>query len=143
MRGLLATAIGALAATATAASSNITCATGLYMLCARGSGEANQTAFENITNYSGTPGYMAGKIALQIPGSVISGVVYPATDPLTLAMESQATIDPTELKTLNLTGYYHSENNGTTTLMQDVIQYHAACPDTKIALLGYSQVCTT
>lgn len=124
MRGLLTTTISILAATATAAGANVTCATGLYILCARGSGETQPVN-------TGSPGLIAQEVAKQVKGSVIAGVIYPATDPT----------DPTAPGGVNLTVYYPSENAGAKAILEEVNQYHSSCPDSKIALIGYSQVC--
>jgi acetylxylan esterase len=129
-------AIGVLAVTATAASSNTTCATGLYILCARGSGEP--AVAPNLTDYTGSPGLVANAVAKQINGSVIAGVVYPATNPVP---DNLNLTNPGALKSLNLTSYYLSENLGASAILEEVNQYHSSCPDSKIALIGYSQVC--
>jgi acetylxylan esterase len=141
MRGFLTTTISVLAATATAASSNTTCATGLYILCARGSGEPDVAPPKaNLTLNTGSPGILANAIANKISGSVIAGVAYPATNPFPANLNLS---DPTALQDLNLTSYYLSENAGASAILEEVNQYHSSCPDSKIALLGYSQVCPT
>lgn len=128
MRAVLAATvgIGALASTATAA---ITCAKDLYILCARGSGEPavapNPGTYPDNT---GSPGFLALQVAKQIPGTVIAGVIYPATNPVATG-------------TLDLDAYYSSENAGAKAIVEELNQYHSACPDSKIALIGYSQVC--
>ncbi|KAH8693973.1 cutinase-domain-containing protein [Talaromyces proteolyticus] len=137
MRGVYITAIGGLAAAVTAANSNITCATGLYILCARGSGE--------LTTYPGHPelppntggfGEIALAIAKQVNGSIVAGVDYPATNPVP---DNFNLTDPSAIQNLNLTGYYQSENTGVSSILQNINQYHSSCPDSKIALIGYSQ----
>lgn len=137
--------VGALAATVTAASSDVTCATGLYIITVRGSGEpvnGSAEGFPDIPLYSGSPGYLAFQgITPQIPGSVIVGLPYQAVDPLNATLEAQPVITQAELHALNLTDYFTSENNGTKALIDQVNEYHEACPDSKIAILGYSQVC--
>jgi hypothetical protein len=130
MRGSLTTTIGILAATATAANSNTTCATGLYILCARGSGEAAVSPEGIYPDNTGSPGVLALEVTKQINGSVIAGVIYPATDPIATG-------------NLNLTAYYPSEDAGAKAILEEVNQYHSSCPDSKIALIGYSQVCAT
>lgn len=128
MRGVFVPVIGALAATATAASSNTTCAEGLYILCARGSGEpAVAPKAGTYPDNTGSPGVLALQVAQQIKGTIIAGVIYPATD-------------PTATGALNLTAYELSENTGAKSIVEEVNQYHSACPDSKIALIGYSQV---
>ncbi|KIW36239.1 uncharacterized protein PV06_11486 [Exophiala oligosperma] len=127
MRGVFVPVIGALAATATAASSNTTCAEGLYILCARGSGEpAVAPKAGTYPDNTGSPGVLALQVAQQIKGTIIAGVIYPATD-------------PTATGALNLTAYELSENTGAKSIVEEVNQYHSACPDSKIALIGYSQ----
>ncbi len=128
MRGVLATTIGALAVTATAAGSNTTCAGSLYILCARGSGElAVAPKAGTYPDNTGSPGILALQVASRIEGTVIAGVIYPATD-------------PTATGALNITSYELSENAGAKAIVEEVNQYHSACPDSKIALIGYSQV---
>ncbi|RFU27965.1 hypothetical protein B7463_g8372, partial [Scytalidium lignicola] len=137
MRGLLPTAIGALAATANAASSNTTCATGLYILCARGSGEsADPVPKYHIPAFTGSIGAIAIGIAKEITGSVVAGVDYPATNPIPDTFNFS---DPTAIKNLNLSSYERSEDQGTSAILEEVNRYHSSCPDSKIALLGYSQ----
>jgi hypothetical protein len=139
MRGFLTTTIGVLAATATAASSNTTCATGLYILCARGSGEPPVAPPKaNLTLNTGSPGILANLISNEISGSVIAGVAYNATNPFPDTFNFS---DPTAIQNLNLSSYYTSENSGASAILDEVNQYHSSCPDSKIALLGYSQVC--
>jgi hypothetical protein len=127
MRTVLVATAAALAATATAATSS--CAKGLYILCARGSGEPaiapNPGTYPDNT---GSPGFLALQIAKQIQGTVIAGVIYPATNPVATG-------------TLDLAAYYSSENAGAKAILEEVNQYHSACPNSKIALIGYSQVC--
>jgi acetylxylan esterase len=141
MRGFLTTLIGVLAATAAAADSNTTCATGLYILCARGSGETSLAIPNGPPADTGSPGILALQIAAQINGSVIAGVSYPATDPVSpnISVSSTGIVNLTAPGSVNLTGYYPSEDQGVQNLLDEVNQYHAACPDSKIALIGYSQ----
>ncbi|KAM0257680.1 hypothetical protein ACHAQJ_004245 [Trichoderma viride] len=125
MRSVLAVTAVALAATATAATT--TCAKGLYILCARGSGEPaiapNPGTYPDNT---GSPGFLALQVAKQVQGTIIAGVIYPATDPLANG-------------TLDLAAYYSSENAGAKAILEEVNQYYSACPNSKIALIGYSQ----
>jgi hypothetical protein len=60
-------------------------------------------------------------IALQINGSEVQGIPYPAT--------------------FENPDYFLSVSNGTQLLKQAIIEYSQACPFTKMALFGYSQVC--
>ncbi|CAK7203036.1 hypothetical protein SEUCBS139899_005765 [Sporothrix eucalyptigena] len=114
---------------AAAMAANITCAEGLYMLCGRPSGapaiSPNVTLYgpDNTTGV----GFVADKIAAQIPGSIVAGIEYPASDP-----------DP-DNGPFNLTTYYLSENQGVQATMNQVTAYHAACPNSQIALIGFSQ----
>lgn len=129
MRGVLATLAAGSVATAAAAgsSNNLTCATGLYLLCGRPSG-APAISPDPATEPNNTTGvgFVATKIAAQIPGSIVAGIQYPATD-------------PTPNGQLNLTAYELSDNIGAKATIDQVTAYHAACPDTKIALIGFSQ----
>ena len=129
MRGILNFAVGIFVVAANGAS-EVTCATGLYILCARGSGEPAFSPTGIYPNNTGSPGYLALQVAKQIDGSVIDGVVYPATDPLADG-------------TLDLPAYVASEDAGAEAILEQVNQYHLSCPDSKIALMGYSQVCAT
>ncbi|KAH8889472.1 cutinase-domain-containing protein [Thozetella sp. PMI_491] len=113
-----------LAATVAAGDSEITCASGLYMLCARGSGEPVFSPTGAFPNNTGSPGYLAVQVAKQVQGSIIAGVLYPATDPTNSA---------------NLTAYQESENAGAQAILDEVKLYQSSCPDSKIALIGYSQ----
>lgn len=117
MRGLLLT-LGFLAvATAT---KNTNCTEGLYMIVARGSDEPAAASKSGLfPANSGSPGYLAQLIAAQIKGSKIMGVEYPAT----------------------LNNYIPSENEGANVMLQLANDYHSSCPGSKMALLGYSQVC--
>ena len=85
-----------------------TCATGLHLIVARGSGEDKGL---------GRIGVVARNVTLVIPGSTIEAIDYPAT----------------------FTNYTTSEETGAMDFESRVLTYHEKCPDTKIALLGYSQ----
>lgn len=117
MRGILIKA-GFLAVATAAANSN--CTGGLYMIVARGTDEPAAASKDGLYPVNtGSPGYLAQLIAAQIKDSMIMGVEYPAT----------------------LNDYVQSENDGATTMLQLAKDYHSSCPDSKMALLGYSQVC--
>lgn len=92
---------------------NITvqCATGLKMFVSRGTGEPFGL---------GATEALVDVIAEQINGSDIEAIEYPATedDPL----------------------YFLSVANGTTLVKQAITNYAMACPGSKIAVFGYSQV---
>jgi len=119
MRGILVTA-GLLATAAAAQNSN--CTDGLYMIVARGTDEPAAASPKGLyPENTGSPGYIAELIAAQIKDSQIMGVKYPAS------LE-----DPS---------YVQSENDGAATMLQMVNDYHSSCPGSKMALLGYSQVC--
>ena len=132
MKTTIAAVLAAVTGTAIAGS-NITCAKGLYMLAVRGSGEPHLNPNPNPKYKwpldTGTAGIIALAVQQKVQGSVIAGVDYPAADPINELTDA-----------VNLTVYYPSENQGAKTFMDDVDQYHSACPDSKIALLGYSQV---
>lgn len=142
MRGLFTATIGILAALATA---DTTCAPGLYILVARGSGESPASTPVpslgiTLPEFTGSAGVIAELVAKQLNGTVVAGVDYPATDPLPAITDNATTIDPSIFTTLNLTDYHLSVNNGMRSIIDEVNQYHTACPDGKIALIGYSQV---
>ena len=139
MKGALTIAV-AVAAGAVSGSSNITCATGPYILAARGSGEPH-TSPDPQHPYvldTGMSGFIAAAVQKQIKGTVIAGVTYPAYDPTGSTPKSVAQI----VSSLNLTEYYPSEKEGAQAFEDEINQYHAACPDSKIVIIGYSQVCT-
>lgn len=90
---------------------DIQCAKGVQMFVSRGTGE------------DAGPGEMGGlvkRISNRIPGSSILPTNYPASydDPI----------------------YFESVVNGTVTLRATIEAYIDACPDSKIAVFGYSQV---
>jgi hypothetical protein len=87
------------------------CAEGLYIIVARGTGEPEGM---------GDMGELAQRIADRIPGSRTEGLEYPATF-----------INPI---------YDDSVDAGAETLRELIVEYHEECPDSQIALLGYSQV---
>lgn len=128
----------ALATSTVSASSNVTCATGPYILVARGSGEPSTSPNPKYPYqlYTGQAGYIAAAVQKQIKGTIVAGVDYQAFDPI------GDVNDITQiLATLNLTGYYPSEKQGAKAFQDDINQYHAACPDSKIVIIGFSQVC--
>lgn len=85
-----------------------TCATGVHMIVARGSGEpAGLGKIAPVVN----------NVMLAIPGSDYTAVDYPAT----------------------IMGYPDSVAEGTAEFHKLIKEYTEACPDTKVALLGYSQ----
>ncbi|KFA52401.1 hypothetical protein S40293_05985 [Stachybotrys chartarum IBT 40293] len=86
------------------------CAEGLYIIVARGTGEPEGM---------GDMGELAQRIADRIPGSRTEGLEYPATF-----------INPI---------YDDSVDAGAETLRELIVEYHEECPDSQIALLGYSQ----
>lgn len=65
----------------------------------------------------GRIGVVARNVSLLIPGSTISAIDYPAT----------------------FENYTTSEEKGAMGFEKMLIEYHEKCPDTKVALLGYSQ----
>ncbi|KAM0715565.1 hypothetical protein Q7P37_009063 [Cladosporium fusiforme] len=88
----------------------ITCHEGLKMFVSRGTGEEQGT---------GVTGLVTDMIASQINGSDVQPIAYPASfdDPI----------------------YFVSVANGTGLLKQAITNYAEACPDSKMALFGYSQ----
>lgn len=89
----------------------IECAEGLKMFVSRGTGEPMGL---------GATEALVDVIAEQISGSDIEAIEYPATedDPL----------------------YFSSVANGTTLVKQAISNYAMACPGSKMAVFGYSQV---
>lgn len=65
----------------------------------------------------GRIGVVARNVTLLIPGSTIEAIDYPAT----------------------FTNYSTSEEKGAMAFEKRLVDYHEKCPDTKVALLGYSQ----
>lgn len=135
MRAVCIGAISALAAAATATSTNTTCATGLYILGARGSGE--NVTYSGYPDYMGSTGPIGIMVASKVNGSVLAGVHYPATNPVP---DNINLTDPKAVANINLTGYYNSDSVGASAIIDEINQYHSACPTSKIALIGYSQV---
>lgn len=99
------------AAAAGPASAAAECVSGLHMIVARGTGEPEGT---------GSTGYLAKQVASRIKGSDIEGLDYPAT-----------MTDP---------DYITSVGEGSDEMRETVREYVKACPDTKVAVMGYSQV---
>lgn len=97
---------------AAAARAQYTCADGLYMVVARGTGEDPGP---------GEMGRVADLVADKIEGSRVVGLDYPAT--------------------LGGDGYMDSVMDGQSALKTEIEGYSKACPDGKIAVMGYSQVC--
>jgi len=89
--------------------SSTTCATGVHIIAARGTGEAPG---------EGEIGSLATMIEAAIPGSDSVAVNYPAS------------VVPT---------YESSEEAGTAAFTSMIESYVSICPNTKIVLLGYSQ----
>ncbi|GME52458.1 carbohydrate esterase family 5 protein [Neofusicoccum parvum] len=87
------------------------CATGLHIIAARASGE---------NPGPGIIGAVAQSIISRVPGSDLDSVVYPAS-------------------INNVEDYSNSEHQGVVAMTKLVQDYVTACPNTKIALLGYSQ----
>lgn len=68
---------------------------------------------------TGVTGNLTSQIAAKVPGSQVAAVDYPAT----------------------LDDYESSEGKGVQAMQQLLNAYGQACPSSKIAILGYSQVC--
>ncbi|KAJ6785855.1 hypothetical protein PWT90_10401 [Aphanocladium album] len=114
------TAIAALASAAVAApaplESRVTCASGVYMIVARGTGEAAG---------EGKPGQVADMVAARVPGSASVAVDYPAS-----AIKRRAARDL----------YPASVTKGINDTKKKIQDYVAQCgAGSKIALIGYSQ----
>lgn len=90
---------------------DIECAKGLQMFVSRGTGEEPGP---------GETGKLVEKVLDRIEGSQMLAIDYPASSE-----------DPF---------YIESVANGTLTLRTTLEAYSQACPDTKVAVMGYSQV---
>lgn len=123
MSKLLGIAIAALLAAGGVSAQNSTsiCAKGLKMFVSRGTGEAMGTGDDTGL---GATGKLVKSIAEQIDGSSYQGIPYPADWG-------------------NTTTYFQSVGNGTELLRQMITEYATSCPDSKIAVFGYSQVHTS
>ncbi|POR33881.1 Acetylxylan esterase 2 [Tolypocladium paradoxum] len=114
MRGLTTTAVAAAmlgaSGAASAAQNSDTCANGLHIIVARGTGERQG---------SGVTGLLADRIAGQVQGSKVAPLDYPAslTDP----------------------AYDVSVGDGVKAMQGALDRYTAACPDSKVVVMGYSQ----
>lgn len=113
--------------------SSIKCNKGLHLFVARGTGEPmddslQQTADLNLTELIGLgktqglgmTGTMLKPIFEQINDSDYTAIKYPATEE-----------NPV---------YFRSAANGTLLVREAMTNYSKACPDSKMAFLGYSQV---
>lgn len=112
MRGTTFQTIASVAALATGAiAADLKCVKGLHIIVARGTTEEPGT---------GITGMVADEIAGKISDSQVLALDYPAsfTDP----------------------DYVDSEGEGATMMKKQILDYHKACPDGKMALMGYSQV---
>ena len=103
--------LAALLLASTAYTRDIKCAPGLQIFVARGTNEPPGP---------GASGLLAEAVVDKIPDSAFEAIDYPASD-----------ADPV---------YFDSVRNGTDAVRQSLIDYTGACPDGKIAILGYSQV---
>ncbi|KAJ6157857.1 hypothetical protein N7470_005449 [Penicillium chermesinum] len=92
------------------AASPVQCAKGLKMFVSRGTGEEMGL---------GVLGNITKVIRERIPGSDDEAITYPASS-----------VDP---------NYMISVGNGTLLLKEALTEYAQACPESKIAVLGYSQ----
>lgn len=96
--------------TASAQSTTGGCASGLHLILARGTSE----------EIPGVQGLIADALGDLIPGTTVANLPYPASSE-----------DPF---------YFESVFNGTMLMRSAVTEYIEACPESKIAVLGYSQV---
>ena len=101
-------ASGSLAYPVISARQSSSCASGVHMIIARGSGEPAGEGVESS---------VVSAVQKSISGSDGLGIDYPAS----------------------LSDYQSSESAGVTAMTQDLQSYTQQCPDTKIALLGFSQ----
>lgn len=108
---LVVTAFAQNATSAPASNSTIECFDGLKMFVSRGTSEPLGT---------GETGKVVEEIAARINGSAYEANPYPASG--------------------DNPNYFISVANGTSVLKQLVVEYAEACPGSKMALFGYSQV---
>lgn len=87
------------------------CAEGLYVVVARGTNEEEGTGFMGV---------IADSIVEQIEDSRVEAVDYPAS--------------------FSSPDYFTSEKEGADAVQELLTDYYEACPNGKIAYLGYSQV---
>lgn len=99
------------AASAIAQSSSKDCYDGLMMIAVRGTNEDKG---------AGAIGLVADAVAERINGSHVTGLNYPAT--------------------LQDPDYEESESQGVEQLQKSLNDYMDKCPDSKVAVFGYSQV---
>lgn len=113
MRGLFYTAMAGIIGVVAVSADNSTvkCAKGLKMFVSRGTGEDMGP---------GVTKAVVDIIADQIDGSDIQPILYPAT------WENPV--------------YTTSVGNGTRLIRKSITEYAKACPDSKMAFFGYSQV---
>ena len=109
---LVVTAFAQNATSAPASNSTIECFDGLKMFVSRGTSEPLGT---------GETGKVVEEIAARINGSAYEANPYPASG--------------------DNPNYFISVANGTAVLKKLVVEYAEACPGSKMALFGYSQVC--
>ena len=88
------------------------CADGLHIIVGRGTGEDAGPGVLKI---------VADEIINKVKGSKVVAVDYPASS-----------LSP---------NYFDSVKKGTQEVHDDVVDYAKECPNSKIAYLGYSQVC--
>lgn len=99
-----------LSGVAVSAENSIECAKGLKMFVSRGTGETDLGATKPLVD----------SIAEKIDGSSIQSIMYPASwdSPM----------------------YFSSVANGTDMIRRTITEYAQACPNSKMAWFGYSQV---
>lgn len=139
MHGLRSLAVAGLLATglASAQTKAPQCAQGVMVFVARGTGEALQdrlsldknlvkdTGLGNDTVGLGESGKLLKPVFDKIPGSNHTGIPYPASN---------------GLSTNNEPNYFESVINGTEQVREIMTEYAKACPNGKMAWIGYSQV---
>lgn len=97
---------------AASSESSSDCADGLQIIVGRGTGEDAGPGVLKI---------VADQISSKVKGSKVVAVDYPATS-----------LSP---------NYFDSVKDGTKEVHDDIVNYAKKCPRSKIAYLGYSQVC--
>lgn len=97
---------------AASSESSSDCADGLQIIVGRGTGEDAGPGVLKI---------VADQISSKVKGSKVVAVDYPATS-----------LSP---------NYFDSVKDGTKEVHDDIVNYAKKCPKSKIAYLGYSQVC--
>ncbi len=100
-------------------------------------GRASNSSAANTTCASGVHMIVA-RASTEAPGEGIIGAVATQVQNSLPGSDSEAVVYPA-----TLTDYVNSEQSGVAAMRQLIQSYEARCPSSKIALLGYSQACSS